>query len=475
MIKIAQRSKDIVQAIEKREPKNIKVLLKDTSKEQRECCVNDTQVAKALMKNFDVAVANVLFQSGFSLFSCLSSRHSHQTGELKYSILEHPSSDFWLYVCTPGRIKKNDLTAFANMSMKMLAENNWSTTNPKRAALAEFRDILKHNHPKFFHDWANMESWEIYQALFSRCNKNFCSKDWNFFNALPTLFWKDTAHPADWSTQYEEIDIPPMLNVVKNVPDAQQALEKYYKSIKHSRKIVQQLSYSPTGKIDNIQLLDEIELSKRAKVLASIKSLVNNDRLDKYLGISECEILGQILLGNLSTDTDLWRNFPQRIKNILPNSETLVFDSLPEMMVTLGHTKSVARISKVDIQTIFGQTSTVRETIEYYGEKSQWQSLITLFPDLKDWRDAYGNSLGHWIASSRDAHSFLDIIKDPAWLKPNAMGYYVRDILCSKVSDETLQEYDQYISKVLARQEKQAIEKNLNIGCRQLASHRKKI
>lgn len=65
MIKIAQRSKDIVQAIEKREPKNIKVLLKDTSKEQRECCVNDTQVAKALMKNFDVAVANVLFQSGF--------------------------------------------------------------------------------------------------------------------------------------------------------------------------------------------------------------------------------------------------------------------------------------------------------------------------------------------------------------------------------------------------------------------------
>lgn len=463
MIKIAQRSKDIVQAIEKRDPKHIKVLIKDASKEQRECCVNDTQVAKALMKNFDVAVANVLFQNGFSLFSCLSSRHSYQTGELKYSILELPSSDFWLYVCTPGRIKKNDLTAFANISIKMLAENNWSTTHPKRAALAEFRDVLKQNHPKFFHDWANMESWEIYQALFSRCNKNFCSKDWNFFNALPTLFWKDTAHPADWSIQYEEIHIQPMLNVVKNVPDAQQALEKYYKSITHSRKLAQQLSYSSTGKIDNIQLLNEIEPLKRAKVLASIKSLVNNDRLDKHLGISECEILAQILLGNLSTDTDLWKNLPQRIKNILPNSQTLVFESLPEMMVTLGHTKFVAQISKVNIQSIFSRTATVRETVEYYGEKSQYQSLITLFPDLKNWRDAYGNSLGHWIASSRDAHSFIEILKDPAWLKPNAMGYYVRDILCSRVPDETIREYDQYVSEVLAQQEKQAIEKSLNM------------
>lgn len=107
MIKIAQTAKSIAEAIEQGHSKDIKALLKNLSKEQRECCVNDTRVAKALISHFDVAVANVLFKNGFSLFSCLSSRHSYQTGGLKYSILDNPSSDFWLYVCTPGRIDDN--------------------------------------------------------------------------------------------------------------------------------------------------------------------------------------------------------------------------------------------------------------------------------------------------------------------------------------------------------------------------------
>ena len=461
MIKISQRSKSIVEAIETCDPKQIKGLLKVLSKEPRECCVNDARVAKALMKNFDVAVANILFQNGFSLFSCLSSRYSYQTGELKYSLLENPSSDFWLYVCTPGRIKKSDLTVFANISMKMLAENNWSTSHPKRTALAEFRDVLRQNHPKFFHEWANLESWDIYQALFSPCNKNFCAQDWKLFNSLPSLFWKDTAHPADWSIQYMQQDIPPVLNVVKNVPDAQKALDKYYKFIEESRLFAQQLSYSSTGKIDDIQLLNEIEPLQRAKVLTSIKTLVSDDQPHAGLGVSDCEIFAQILLGDFSTATDLWKNLSQKTKDKLLRTQTLFFGSLSEIMVTLSHTQHILNRSEVDIQKLLGSTAAVREIVAYYDQNLQWKDLIKAFPSLKNWQDAYGNTLGHWIASSHNANSFMDVLKDPAWLKPNQQGYYVRDILSSKASDDNLREYDQYVSEQLAKQEKRTLEESL--------------
>lgn len=461
MIKIAQTAKSIAEAIEQGHSKDIKTLLKNLSKEPRECCVNDPRVAKALLSHFDVAVANILFQNGFSLFSCLSSRHSYQTGELKYSILDNPSSDFWLYVCTPSRIKKSDLTAFANISVKMLAENNWSTTHPKRSALANFRDTLKLNHPKFFHEWANLESWDIYQALFSHCNKNFCAQDWNFFNSLPSLFWKDTAHPADWSTQYMQQDIPAVLNVVKNVPNAQKALDKYYKFIEESRQFAQQLSYSTTGKIDDIQLLDEINPLQREKVLTSIKDLVVNDQPHAGLGVSDCEIFAQILLGDFSTETNLWRNLSKKTKDKLLRSQTVFFGSFSEMMITLGHTRYILNPSEVDIQKNFGSTAVVREIVEYYDQNLQWQDLIKTFPSLKNWQDAYGNTLGHWIASSPNANSFMDVLKDPAWLKANKQGNYVRDILASTTSEEHLSKYDQYVSEQLARQEKRALEKSL--------------
>ena len=461
MIKIAQTAKSIAEAIEQGHSKDIKVLLKNLSKEQHECCVNDTRVAKALISHFDVAVANVLFKNGFSLFSCLSSRHSYQTGGLKYSILDNPSSDFWLYVCTPSRIKKSDLTVFANISVKMLAENHWSTSHPKRAALAEFRDILRQNHPKFFHEWANLESWDICQALFSSCNKNFCAQDWKFFNSLPSLFWKDTAHPADWSTQYMQQDIPAVLNVVKNVPNAQKALDKYYKFIEEGRQFAQQLSYSSTGKIDDIQLLDEINPLQSEKVLTSIKDLIVNDQPHAGLGVSDCEIFAQILLGDFSTDTDLWKNLSKKTKDKLLRSQTLCFASFFEMMITLGHTPHILNPSEVDIQKIFGSTAVVREIVEYYDQNLQWQDLIKTFPSLKKWQDAHGNTLGHWIASSPNANSFMDVLKDPAWLKPNKQGNYVRDILASTTSEEHLSKYDQYVNEQLARQEKRTLEKSL--------------
>lgn len=461
MIKMAQTAKSVAELVEKGHSKDIKALLKDLSKEQRECCVNDTRVAKALLGHFDVAVANVLFKNGFSLFSCLSSRHCPQQERLKYNIVACPPINFWVYVCTPGRIKKKDLTAFANMSIKMLEENNWSTSHPKRAALAEFRDILKQNHPKFFHEWANLESWDICQALFSSCNKNFCAQDWNFFNVLPSLFWKDTAHPADWSTQYMQQDIPSVLNVVKNVPNAQNALDKYYKFIEESRQFAQALSYSSTGKIDDTQLLNEIEPLQREKVLTSIKKLVLGDQPHAGLGVSDCEIFAQILLGDFSTDTDLWKNLSKKTKDKLLRSQTLFFGSFSEMMITLGHTRQILNPSEVDIQKIFGSTAVVREIVEYYDQNLQWQDLIKVFPSLKNWQDAYGNTLGHWIASSNKANELLDVLKDPSWLKPNKQGCYVRDILSSTASEENLQKYDQYVSEQLARQEKRALEKSL--------------
>lgn len=477
MTKIAQISKSIVGAIERCDPKQIKMLLKDLPKEPRECCVNDARVAQALMKNFDVAVANILFKNGFSLFSCLSSRHSYQTGELKYSILEQPSSDFWLYACTPGRIKKSDLTAFANISVKMLAENNWSTSHPKRAALAEFRDILRQNHPKFFHEWANLESWGIYQALFSPCNKNFCAQDWTFFNFLPSLFWKDTAHPADWSIRYAEQEIPPLLNVVKNVSDAQKALEKHYKFINHSRTFAQQLVHSPTGKLEDIVLLQQIQPEQRSKVLNWIKGMVAQDSPPAYLGVSECEIFMEILLSSGPRDAILWDNIPRKIQDNLLQSQSLFFTSLPEMIIVLNNIKYLPNASEVNIEKIFSKTSVVRETVEYYcssGEQANWTSLVKMFPDLKNWQDGYGNTLGHWIASSNQANEFMDVLKDPSWLKPNKQGYYVRDILSSTASNDNVREYDRYVSEQLAKQEKRSLEKSLNINHYQ-SSRRSKI
>jgi hypothetical protein len=222
-------------------------------------------------------------------------------------------------------------------------------------------------------------------------------------------------------------------------------------------------------------LLNEIEPSKRSKVLASIKGLVSGDLVHESLGVSDCEIFSQTLLGDFSIDTDLWQNLSQSIKDKLLRSQTVFFQSLPEMMITLGHTAYIPKFMEVDIEKILSTTAVLRETVEYYDEKIHWENLIKNFPHLKTWQDSYGNTLGHWIASSHNANLFISVLKEPSWLKPNKQGCYVRDILCTTASEQNLYEYDQYVSQQLATQEKSAIKKGLGRISGPIAPRRNKI
>lgn len=95
-------------------------------------------------------------------------------------------------------------------------------------------------------------------------------------------------------------------------------------------------------------------------------------------------------------------------------------------------------------------------------ETKDFQKILKRFPDLLDWRDEKGNSLGHWSAvfNTIERDLFDVVVNNPCFLEPNHIGCRIRDIMQHDIDSERCDNTDEVaqLDKIILTRELGTVE-----------------
>ena len=225
---------------------------------------------------------------------------------------------------------------------------------------------------------------------------------------------------------------------LSQLPELEQAVDEYYRIVQQKYKAAVAHFSSPLG-LRKSPGLSALSKTLQKEFLHDLSFDYNNDDspilVSKYkhlLGYSDEELFllrfgemsGEILSTidkKTSSAYNMYRNFGH--KTYLSPLHALLINS-PQIVATMDKTMGPA------IAQCFNDGAVLHSVFENIDTKI-FNKILKKFPEVAQWRDAKGNSLGHWFAIYRLIEDeCLDVlVKHPILLQKNSLGYGVKDIM----------------------------------------------